>query len=100
MSWSRTNSPRSIWQSTPNIGSTRRRAFAAQIYAELAAIKEDWTLALEAIDLAVEAGLQDVLWIDRCPLFDELLGDRRFEKYRSVVRARAHEVLEVLDASA
>jgi serine/threonine-protein kinase len=91
-------SARALWEEFKRPGSPRRHIFQAQILAEIAALQEDWDLVHEAIEMGLAQGLQDRLWIDRCPLFEELLGTRRFEALRNVVRERAEAVVDALDA--
>ena len=78
--------------------SERRRIFEQQVWTEIALIGGDLPFALEALSRAVGAGLVDVLWLDRCPLFFDLLGNTRFESLRDAVRARARGALRAVDA--
>ncbi len=74
--------------------SLRWRQLLGQLAAELAAFASDWALALEELEAAVGLGLGDVLWIERCPLFNDLLGQPRFETLRDVMRTRGKQVLD------
>ncbi len=71
----------------PRFVATRRRAFFAQIDAEVHAFRGDWRACMGSLEAASEMGLFDVVWLDRNPLFDELRGTVRFE----VVRRASHE---------
>jgi eukaryotic-like serine/threonine-protein kinase len=77
-------------------GSPRRNAFVAQIEAEALAFLDRRPLALAAILRATDAGLIDLAWLDRCPLFTELRGDAAFEQARSRVGAVASAVREAV----
>ena len=78
----------------------RRRAFVLQIEAEIDAYMGDRGNALASIEAAVEEGLVDTLWLERCPLFDDYRGSGRFEDARDVVRARARRALGHMKSSA
>jgi hypothetical protein len=41
---------------------------------------------------AVDAGLLDGLWMDRCPVLDAVRKDARFEPLRAEVEARGRRV--------
>jgi hypothetical protein len=75
-----------------------RRAFVHQLDAEADAYLGIYGDALTSIEAAIEAGLYDALWMDRCPLFDDLRGSARFEAAREVVQGRARRVLALLNA--
>ncbi|MEZ4403630.1 MAG: protein kinase [Kofleriaceae bacterium] len=78
----------------PHLGSPRRRAFVAQIVAEVAGGTGDVDTAFEMLRTSVEHGLFDRHWLERCPL---LAGVRAVPGYRdllAVVTNRAHGVLD------
>ena len=75
------------YEMPPVTVAARRRAFFFQIYAEVHAFRGDTRRCLEALESASQLGLFDVIWLDRCALFDELRGTVRFE----VVRRATHE---------
>jgi TolB-like protein len=52
-------------------GSPRREAFAAQIDAEIAAFQGRRADAMASIATATAAGLTDLAWLRRCPLFED-----------------------------
>ncbi len=74
----------------------RRRAFFRQLKAEVLAYTNDVEGALVALVESEEAGLFDVFWLDRCPLFDKMRKEPRFIAVRDKVQARASEVLGAL----
>ena len=82
------------WLVLPN--SKRRHAFFAQLKAEMAAFKGLAEPCLQAILAADELGLTDVLWIDRCPLFDFVRADPRFAEARAHIAARANAILAAI----
>jgi serine/threonine-protein kinase len=79
-------------------GAPRRRVLFCQMYAELHAYLGDTEGTLEGLHCASGAGLIDVFWMDRCPLFDPLRGDARFAAARMPVARRADEILDAYRA--
>jgi serine/threonine-protein kinase len=77
-------------------GTPRRSAFVSQIEAEVAAVLGKPDEALAAIVRAADAGLADLAWLDRCPLFADLKGAEEFERARARVGAVAAEVREAV----
>jgi serine/threonine-protein kinase len=71
----------------------RRRAFFRQLKAEVLAYVGDVPGTLEALDDSEQAGLFDICWLDRCPLFDGVREEPKFKAIRVKVAARAGEVL-------
>jgi hypothetical protein len=57
----------------------------------------DTPRCVDALEKAIEIGLFDVAWLERCPLFDPLRGTLRFEAVRRTAHDRAMEVLGALD---
>jgi serine/threonine-protein kinase len=74
----------------------RRRAFFRQLKAEVLAYVGDAEAMLLALEEAEEAGLFDITWLDRCPLFEEYRGATRFQAVRAKVAERAAEVIGAL----
>ena len=72
----------------------RRPIFFRQLKAESLAYVGDEAGALAAIEDAASLGLIDVVWLDRCPLFEGMRGSRRFLEARAQVAERASLVLE------
>jgi len=75
---------------------SRRRALFHQLNAELYAYVFEVDHALESIAQAVTSGLLDVVWMDRCPVFDPVRADPRFAPLREEVSARAGRVVAAL----
>ncbi len=67
-------------------------AFRAQLQAEMAGLRGDRRMALDAIARADEAGLIDVAWLKYCPLFDEIRDAPEFVAVRRNVDARAARI--------
>ena len=74
----------------------RRRAFFRQMKAEVLAYLGDEAGMLDSLEESAQAGLFDITWLERCPLFDGRRDSPRFAKVREIVQARASEVLEAL----
>jgi len=77
----------------------RFRTANAQFVAELLMFVGDTDRALDFIDLGIEAGLQDRLWFERCPLLDPLRELPRFATLTAVVEQRAAAVLAALGST-
>jgi len=77
-------------------GGSRRRAFVGQIVCEVAAGSGDLDTAFAMLALAVQHGLFDRHWLERCPLLDALRADPRFPPLHAKVTARAHAILDAL----
>ncbi len=82
-----------------NVTSPRLRAARSQFIAELLMFAGDPPAALEYVELGVGAGLQDYLWIERCPLLEPLRGTARFDELAAIVRERATTVLAAVEAA-
>jgi serine/threonine-protein kinase len=76
--------------------SLRRVAFTTQLFAEAAAFAGDVPTAVAEIERADAAGLIDLHWVDRCPLFEPLRSEPRFLAVRARVAQRAEDVLAQL----
>lgn len=79
--------------------SPRGRAFFFQMHAELFAFFDQRELAVRSIARSVDAGLTDLVWLERCPLFRPLFSDPRVAALRQVVYSRALAVRETLAAN-
>jgi serine/threonine-protein kinase len=75
---------------------TRRRAFLHQIHAEVAAFLGDHDQTIDHIQRSVEAGLIDRLWLDGCPLLDEIRLDPRLRAAHAELSTRAEKILAAL----
>jgi serine/threonine-protein kinase len=71
----------------------RARAFFYQLAAEVAAYRGDRASAVGSLEHADALGLVDLVWLDRCPLFDRLRDDPGLIAVRERVAARAERVL-------
>ena len=74
----------------------RTRAFFCQLMAELLGAVHDGEGALAAVEEACACGLYDLLWLDRCPLLDEIRDTERFQTARKDVEARSTAVVAIL----
>lgn len=74
----------------------RSRQWFTQLAAEIAAFAGPTTEALEWLARADAAGVFDLLWLDRCPLFDDLRREPDYLPLRERVRARADAVADAI----
>lgn len=79
--------------------SPRGRAFFFQMHAELFAFFGQREQAVRSVARSVDAGLTDLLWLERCPLLLPLANDPRWPALRQVVYSRAFAVREALSAA-
>jgi serine/threonine-protein kinase len=75
-------------------GKGRRSMFFAQVTAEVGAFANDRAMTLEYLSAGVEAGLIDLLWLDRCPLFDAMRMDMAFRTMRARIEERSRAIGE------
>jgi eukaryotic-like serine/threonine-protein kinase len=75
---------------------SRRRTLFCQINSELYCFVFEVDQALHAVEQAIESGLIDILWMDRCPVLAPLRADARFAPLRATVDARAQRVIAAL----
>jgi serine/threonine-protein kinase len=73
-------------------GSRARRAFL-QVRAEMLEVAGD-PAAIDSVAGAVDEGLLDLTWMDRCPVLTTARADARFAGLRARVAERAREVLD------
>jgi hypothetical protein len=64
-----------------------------QLLTEVALVRREPDLALEPLGVAARKGLMDIVWLDHCPLFGQLVDDPRFAPIRARVAERATRVL-------
>ena len=69
--------------------SPRGRTFFYQMHAELFSFYGNLELAVRGVARAVDAGLADLSWIERCPLIVALNADPHMPQLRRVVYERA-----------
>jgi serine/threonine-protein kinase len=74
----------------------RRRSFVGQLIAEAAGFSGDVETALERIEFAINEGLFDLHWLDRCPLLDDVRAAPEFSALRARVKLRADAILDAL----
>src|SRR6202041_1967144 len=72
---------------------SRRRTLMHQFNAEVFSYQRDLERSLAGIRGAIESGLFDVAWMDRCPALDAVRGDPAFAPLRAGVAARAARVV-------
>lgn len=70
----------------------------SQMYAEILGFLGEEEPLLATIANAVEAGLFDALWMQRCPLLEAVRGDHRFVPLRARVDERAAAVIAAFKA--
>ncbi|MBA3393861.1 MAG: hypothetical protein H0T89_14530, partial [Deltaproteobacteria bacterium] len=80
-------------RSIDHVEAPRLRCALAQMLAEAAMFANEPALALDLVGTSVASGLQDTLWMRRCPPLRPLHGVPRFAELASVVEERAEAVL-------
>jgi serine/threonine-protein kinase len=80
--------------------SARRASFNAQMRAELFAYVGMKAETLEALHAGNGNGLFDIVWLDRCPLFDPFRADPEFVTLRGRIALRAERIASALGAHA
>ncbi|MBX3215049.1 MAG: protein kinase [Labilithrix sp.] len=76
----------------------RRASFNAQLRAEMHAFFRMDAETLDALRAGDANGLVDVVWLDRCPLFDPLRSEPEFTTLQNRIALRAQRVTATLDA--
>ena len=76
----------------------RRASFNAQLRAEMFAYVGKEAETLESLRSADANGIIDIVWLDRCPLFDPLRTNPDFQTIQGRVALRARRVAESIDA--
>jgi serine/threonine-protein kinase len=77
------------WPEDTITASARRRAFAYQVTAEIAALRGNRERTVEYLEKANESSLIDVPWIELCPVFAEVRDEPRVRAVRASVAERA-----------
>jgi serine/threonine protein kinase/tetratricopeptide (TPR) repeat protein len=95
-----TDAHREFMRMRPERTAGRLRALHLQRNTELFAYVGETDAAIESLERAVAADLIDVVWIDRCPLFDALRTDPRWKASRAVVHERATRILDAFRSDA
>jgi serine/threonine-protein kinase len=75
-------------------GGRRFRLYLGQLLAELAAFDGQTNLVLEEIERAIDGGLSDATWLDRCPLLDLARASDRFPALRAKLARQVAPALE------
>jgi serine/threonine-protein kinase len=78
---------------------TRSHLLALQILGEVALLLGRTELAYRTFEQANRIGLLDIANLDKCPLFDRIANEARFEALRGRVRERADRVLSAFRAA-
>jgi serine/threonine-protein kinase len=88
-----------LFEQLPNqIGSTRRaKTLFHQIITEFAVHFGRTERGLEGLEDAVNDGLFDVSWAERCPVLNPIRNEPRFQAALATLRERGAEVLRELD---
>ncbi|MCW5808703.1 MAG: hypothetical protein KIT31_40510, partial [Deltaproteobacteria bacterium] len=76
--------------------SRRRSAFIAQLAADAAGSSGDTEACIAMLEVAVDNGLYDLHWLDRCPTLRDVRGTRRGRLARMQVKARSEAILDAL----
>jgi serine/threonine-protein kinase len=79
------------------LGGQRFRSFLLQARTEILAVSGNGPRAMESLVRAVDTGLLDVVWLDRCPLLQPLRSDPAFAGLRARVLERVAPILAALD---
>jgi eukaryotic-like serine/threonine-protein kinase len=79
------------------VSNPRRRSAVCQFVAEALIFAGVHDAGLETLAKGVDAGLGDLAWLDRCPLFNELRAEPNFASLRAVVAGRAERVLAAVE---
>lgn len=74
--------------------SPRGRTYFYQMHTEIFSFYGDHELAVRSLARSVDAGLHDLLYMERCPLIKALAKDPRVSTLRRIVSERAHTVRE------
>jgi serine/threonine-protein kinase len=80
-----------------DVPNPRLRATRAQFVSEFFLFVGEDDAAMETIELAVTNGLQDHLWMQKCPLLDRVRDRLRFSELAAIVAERARIVTEVIE---
>ena len=76
--------------------SRRRRAFVAQLVAEAAGLAGDVDTCNHLIRHAIDQGLFDLHWLDKCTMLVSVRDTPAFAKCRAIVKQRAEAILDAL----
>jgi len=80
------------------LGSTQRaQTLFGQLLTEFCAYFDMPERALHHLERALEHGLFDLSWADRCPILDPFRNNPRFQSAHARLRERGNEVIDELD---
>lgn len=91
--------PAQLWEGVVfgvQTSSPRGRLFFHQLSTEIHAFQGETDAAMRSLARAVDVGLCDLIWYDRCPLLDMLRRDLRFKALRKVIAGRSAQVKAAL----
>jgi serine/threonine-protein kinase len=74
-------------------GGARRHTFVSQLTAELLSYVGRDDEAVAAVSRAVDLGLIDLLWLERCPLLDHVRASPRYPRLHEDVKRRADVIV-------
>jgi serine/threonine-protein kinase len=77
----------------PTRGTVRRQSFFQQLEAEIMAYRGEAQKAMDALSRSVDAGLIDLLWLKRCPVFDRMRNYMPFVAQLARVEERANNII-------
>jgi len=78
---------------TPDL---RRRAYMGQLVAEVAGATGQVDASIAMIRFAIDHGLFDLPWLDRCPLLARARESAELAPLRAIVKARADAIFDAL----
>jgi serine/threonine-protein kinase len=81
------------------VDNRRLRMSRAQFMVEYLMLDKDIEEALRYIQISVDAGLQDLMWMQACPMLEPLRGRAEFHQLSEKVAERAKAVLDATRAS-
>ena len=84
----------SIGHDGGSTGGVRRHMLVFQFTAEALGYIGDPDGAVAAVERAAEMGLIDRLWLERCPLLDDIRGGPRYAAAHAKVKARTDAILD------
>ena len=76
----------------------RLKATRCQFISEFLVFLREYDLAMQIIEVGVEAGLLDTLWMEQCPLLAPLRGRPEFQASAKIVAARARAIVDAVFA--
>jgi hypothetical protein len=78
----------------------RSQLMGLQMLAEVALVLGNDSASIDTLEVADRMGLLDIVVLDRCPLFDRVTGEARFQVVRGRVAERAARVLAAFRSTA